>query len=287
MTPDPGTLKIIVGWLANLAKLTRHKQGRLTPEDLADLKDERALYATMLAKDLPSGAFTADSLHAVAQGNAFFPAYDEIRSTVQAWWNDHRPHSAPRLSGPDDAPGLSVMDASWLAHYRRRRVEIEDAPGYVAMDRRASPHAFVCTDMGRLESLIRRHSPAAWAVIVGKPPPAEPDPRSFDRKPEQDQANLPDGFKRVASTVAQALDAAALDDKLRAWSVSRQLAVLPTPEPPAPVRASHASGERLDAMRKAAASAITARVAAMPEPSAPVPAEPEPEPVTAGDLPWR
>lgn len=166
---DPQTRRIIVGWLANLARVTRHRQGRLSDEDLAAMKDERAVYAELLARDFPSGAFTLDSLHAAAQGHAFFPAYDEIRARVLEWWQAHKPASVMRLSGPD-AAHLSDADALWLAFYRRRRAELLDQPGSLDLpDPHREPEAYAACGLGRLDSLLRRYAPEAWLIIAGAP----------------------------------------------------------------------------------------------------------------------
>ena len=191
--PDVATRRIIAAWIANLAKITRHKQGKLNDDELAALKEERAIYAELLAKDLPSGAFTLDSLHAVVQGHSYFPPYDEIRSRVQAWWNENRPASAPRLQGPDGAR-LSVEDASWLAFYTKRRKEILDKPGSMNLpDPHREPLAYAATDLGRLDSFVRRHSPGAWKIICG--PSASEDefaPQEAEPKPDA-LADMADG----------------------------------------------------------------------------------------------
>ena len=154
--PDTATRRIIASWLAQLAKVTRHKQGRLSDDEVAALKDERAIYAELLAMDLPSGAFTLDSLHAVAQGHSFFPAYDEIRRTVQAWWNENKPAIAPRIEDDSPAGRLGAADRSWFDYYHRRLREGGNAR--------------------LLGSMVRRYSPAAWdALRAVQPHLAEAD----------------------------------------------------------------------------------------------------------------
>ena len=81
------SLRIIAGWINNYAESTRHgEEGRPT-------KNKLALYASLLAKDFPSGAFTLDSLHYVVHGNEWFPAYDVIRKGLAEWWERHKPTS--------------------------------------------------------------------------------------------------------------------------------------------------------------------------------------------------
>lgn len=165
MIADSQTLQIISRWLGNLAKLTRHRQGKLDEHQLRAFKDEMALYTDMLGKSLPSAAFTNDSLHAVIEGNPFFPAFDHIRETVQAWWNKNRPQHSTAIGGPedDDPKGahLTGMDRHWFKYWLTRQGE-----GFGPVQ----PGACDDVDANRAQvaSLIRSKSSKAWAAINGE-----------------------------------------------------------------------------------------------------------------------
>lgn len=65
-------------WVAKLSLLTTG--GRTPPT-----KQTINLYAEILAADLPMGAFTEASLHEVAGGCEFFPAYSVVKTALEAW----------------------------------------------------------------------------------------------------------------------------------------------------------------------------------------------------------
>ena len=159
---DPRSLQIIAAWLTQLSAVVRHNAERPT-------KAQVALYATLLAAEMPSGAFTPASLAAVAAEMSWWPDHASLRRAVLAWWNDHKPACAPRLTGPGHV-ALDPVEAGWVAFWHRRRGEIE-APGY--LPRLATPRA----DLARLASLIRWQSPRAWQAI-GAAADAAPERRS-------------------------------------------------------------------------------------------------------------
>jgi hypothetical protein len=160
------SLRIIAGWLTNLAELTRHgEEGKPT-------KNKIAVTATMLGKDFPSGAFTTDSLHFVVQGCEWHPAYDVIRQRLGEWWRDHRPASVPLLVGPKDAD-LSPTDRSWLAYWYARRPDIE-AKQRRLTERGQLPGDQTQRPLSHFASLVRSNSPKAWWVISGMPPAEAP-----------------------------------------------------------------------------------------------------------------
>ena len=131
MTPDAATLRVIAGWLANLADLVRHGEAR--PD-----KDQVALYVTMLAEELLAGAFTPASLRHVAGAMVWWPAYADLVRQLNEWWRDHKPPTAPMIgcdSGP--AAALTGMDAHWLAYYQRRLAGLTGDP--LTAERRAKP----------------------------------------------------------------------------------------------------------------------------------------------------
>lgn len=173
MTDDPKTLHHIASWLNSLAKLTQHKQGRLSAEDVATMREERALYATMLVRDLPAGAFTVDSLHATVRGHDFFPSYNAIRRAVGTWWQDNQPPSTLlMLTGPGSA--LSREDVSWYEMGRRRLAEMDARqPRGVRPNQWQQPTAWRDGGYGSLVSNIERHSPMAARLLWPDTPPPE------------------------------------------------------------------------------------------------------------------
>lgn len=152
---NPEDLRIIAGWLNNLAELTRHgEEGKPT-------KAKTAIMATMLGEDFPATAFTLSSLHAVTQGQEWFPAYDVLRQRVGEWWRENRPAVARALPAPDGYPlasRLEGMDAVWFGYFIQRQSESFGPPHSTA---RPSTRA-LCL------SLVRQMSPAAAAVIMAR-----------------------------------------------------------------------------------------------------------------------
>lgn len=157
-SPDAHTIAHIAKWLIDLADLTRHAN-----EDKPS-KSKLAVYAEMLAGDFPGTAFTRSSLHWVVQGKEFFPAYEVIRSTLSAWWIVNRPAS-PALAIADEAfMAMTPTDRLWVNHWRKRKGEIwaerkDPLADHPDDAKRAQ------SKMGRLKSLVRTNSPAAWAYI--------------------------------------------------------------------------------------------------------------------------
>ena len=135
---EHATLQIISGWLLSLSQLLRHDKEKPT-------KNQIALYATMLAKDLPSGAFTSESLHHVARDMQWWPEYSALSKALLPWWNEHKPAVAPVIAY-EGAVQLSTLDSSWVSFYYQRIKE--------GGDRRL------------LGSLIRSQSREAWNVIT-------------------------------------------------------------------------------------------------------------------------
>ena len=152
----------ILAWLNSLANLTRAGTESISPEKLAT-------YANMLAKDgFPSAAFTSDSLHEVAQEQRFFPAYDDVRKVLFAWWNAHKPRIAPALADAG-AVSLDAADRAWVAFWHKRRGEIFAGS---AAPLRGSASA----DIANLASLVKSKSPRAWASVSGEPLPVQREP---------------------------------------------------------------------------------------------------------------
>ena len=106
-------------WLNQLAELTRHGEDKPT-------SDKLLLYAAMLAKELPGGAFTSDSLHEAGSAWTFFPPFADVRKHLLRWWDEHKPRLATALEspvamGPD---ALDAKDRAWLAYWHTRSAEI-------------------------------------------------------------------------------------------------------------------------------------------------------------------
>lgn len=147
---DQHTLRQIVSWLRELAELTRPSSEPVGAEKLK-------AYATMLAMDLPTGAFTTESLHFAVEGQTYFPAYEELRPRLVAWWNEHRPQIAQQIT---DAryDRLTPDEQRWLAYWDR----------HVA-------NGFEGTTPGIASSLIRRHAPRVWDMLNPGDPSIAPD----------------------------------------------------------------------------------------------------------------
>lgn len=163
MATDQESLRIIATWLTKLSGITNAKEdNRLDASTVDDL-------ARMLGKEFPSGAFTTDSRQAVAANHPWFPAYADLRASVEKWWSANRPR-ARQISGPDAVGTLRGMDAEWFSFYHKRMSEIEaghaeDAKG-VTIDA-FSGRGDAVAARRNLGSLMRKMSPAAWRVISG------------------------------------------------------------------------------------------------------------------------
>ena len=149
MNADQTTLRIITGWVTNLAELTRHGEAKPT-------KDKLAIYATMLGKDFPSGAFTSDSLHHVASGSDWFPSFEGCRSKLAEWWKVNRPASVGQIAGPHDGETESVK---WARRCREMESEWNDIPTVRAaidtLRREGWPHR----GLALLRTLLKRWAP--------------------------------------------------------------------------------------------------------------------------------
>lgn len=94
MQTDP-----IAEWLAALGTLSA---AGMTAKDA---QAKIAAYSPMLRGKYAPGAFTMDSLEAVASGLKFFPSYGELCDRLTAYWRENRPTPAgPAIAGPN-TPG--------------------------------------------------------------------------------------------------------------------------------------------------------------------------------------
>ena len=146
-------------WVSKLALLT---VGGKTPPT----KQQIGLYAMTLAAELPASAFTEASLHEVAQGCEFFPAYSVVKTALEGW---HEAHEQKRLASPVTARFQEYLDErqDTVAYKARLAERMADAksdwqdPGKV----RASAHRIGADHPHRLlvgrmlAALVRRHDP--------------------------------------------------------------------------------------------------------------------------------
>ena len=203
-SPDPR----IIRWLEGLANLTVAGSDPVSPERLT-------LMAGMLVKDgFPPAAFTSDSLHHCTQGHRFFPAYDDVRKALHAWWDAHRAPAGPQIAGPDRS-NLSPFDRHWIAFWHKRRREIIDT---------TTSQAAADQAIGVLASLVKTQSQKAWDTVTGRPAP----PAAREPTPEE------------VSYVAWLL---------RPEPVPTSTIVLPEPETPPPFRDVTAQGAELARIR--------------------------------------
>jgi hypothetical protein len=179
--------KHVSTWLLRVKGQTREGKDRVTAKALGDM-------ARMLAVDFPREAFTQESMQAVA-GNApdgWFPgAYAVMRGLIDRWWAANKPASADASWPPGVDRLASYPDRQWFRHYHltrpkaaeqdRQRVdrlgEFTHGPYRDPYD---PPTDIAYSKVGQLCSLIRRYSPAAWALIRNPEgtaePPADPAP---------------------------------------------------------------------------------------------------------------
>jgi hypothetical protein len=135
---DIETKRHVARWITRLSAITRQGGGDLDAQTVRDL-------AEMLADDFPAGAFTTESLQAVAREHEWFPAYAVIRAVVGQWWAENRP-AVPAIEGPG---GLAAADRTWVAYWHKRQAE-----------------DFSGSSAARVLSLIRSQSQAAYDVIT-------------------------------------------------------------------------------------------------------------------------
>ena len=160
---DIESLRIVTRWVEHLCDLCNH------PTDQRPNKSRIASYATHLAGEFPSGAFTQASAEHVAAGNAWFPAYADAKRLVHEWWAEHKPACAPRIAGPG-SERLTELDRMWVALWHRRRPEAEAKQRSLEAEGRLAGVDPVQWPLAHLASYIRKHSPAAWLAISGEAP---------------------------------------------------------------------------------------------------------------------
>lgn len=137
-------------WLQGLADCTAAGSEPVTVARIATM-------AEMLAMDFPPAAFTSAALHHCTQGQRFFPALDDLRRALHAWWDPRRPAAGLAIAGPA-LPNLDPMDRSWLTFWHRRQAEI----GADSVSREAADAA-----LALVADLVRSKSPRAWEAVSG------------------------------------------------------------------------------------------------------------------------
>ena len=152
---DSRTEPHIRRWLELLANVTAGGNDPVSAERIA-------VMAGFLAMDgYPVEAFCQRSAHHCAQNQRFFPAYDDVRKALQAWWEANRQPVQAQIAGPG-TPGLDAMDRRWVAYWHKRRAEIW------AADDVTQTQAEVALET--VASLVRAQSSRAWEAITGTKP---------------------------------------------------------------------------------------------------------------------
>ena len=206
MSGNSRTDQHIARWLEALANVTIGGTEPVNAERIA-------VMTSFLAMDgLPLEAYCQRSLHAAAQGQRFFPAYDDVRKAVTAWWEANRTPTERQLPSPITSD-MNAMDRAWVAFWHKRRAEIFAGTGsqqaaHVAMD--------------NLTSLVRDQSLKAWSHVTG-------ERESQARTPTESEVSHVAKLLRPEPTAGQ-----------------RRYEVV---EPPPPFRDVTAKGDDLDRMR--------------------------------------
>lgn len=174
MATDAASIEIARKWLHGLHELCiQGKEGRLT-------NDRATHLARSLLEVLPSSAFTAASQRECAKGD-FFPGFDTLQTRLTEWWSRNKPGAKTQASLPQgvDASNLNASDRHFLDYWyehRPARAEQENAIRASGKFRDETQ-----LPLARLASLIRNHSPKAWAVITGSAAVGRVEPSQADR----------------------------------------------------------------------------------------------------------
>lgn len=116
MTADPEDVR---NWLKAIGALAASNVDRREAEERV------AAYVPLLVAEFPAGAFTAESLAAVAKRCRFFPAYADLVEYLAEWWSEHR---MPLVALPAPDPSVSRREAlreSWANADGIRRLQRE------------------------------------------------------------------------------------------------------------------------------------------------------------------
>lgn len=133
-------------WLAMLATLT-------SPSFPAQATQSLLAFMPLLG-DMPEGAFTVRSLHAVAATprRQAVPSIDELRRALHEWYRDFG-QDRTAIAGPAD--GLDAQDRNWMRYWHTRQAE-----GF-------RPYGESPGGADHVGHLVRSYSPRAWAQIRG------------------------------------------------------------------------------------------------------------------------
>lgn len=152
-TPDD--LRVMAGWMSNLADLTRH--GEAKPS-----KGSIAAYATMLGEDFAVDAFNTKSLHYVVAGLEWFPAYDVIRKRLREFVDANQKTKAIAA----EAQGVwTQTDESWMRYWQNQKLAgFPDAGADNGWDLDGRRR--------HTQSLVRRYAPRVAQAAFDLPHPA-------------------------------------------------------------------------------------------------------------------
>jgi hypothetical protein len=174
--PNKATVEIIAKWMGRL------KSRCIPPADgtAKAMADRVTEYVGELALAFPSGAFTDDSLRYVVADQTWFPPLSLVQQRLGEWWAQHKPACAPASHSTASRPiGWESLDQQWLDWYHQK------LPDAAALEEQIGVHRLMRMDppqrpIAHLESLIRRQSPRAWAVISGDTPITRSVPSSAE-----------------------------------------------------------------------------------------------------------
>ena len=100
---------VVREWCQSLGVLTAVSLSR------AEAEMKLGAYVPMLMRDFPDGAFTTDSLNAVAREcTEGFPIYPVLAGRLSRWWREHRPYVA--LPAPPPPPPRPDPTPEEVAH---------------------------------------------------------------------------------------------------------------------------------------------------------------------------
>jgi hypothetical protein len=180
ITTNRKTGKPLVGivreWVIVLGVLTAGNMSR------AEAEMKLRAYVPLLQDQFPAGAFTQESLHAVAAQCKWFPSYAEVIQHLRGWWREHRP-APPALPPPAPVPPRQPPTEAEIAHVhacvqqiianmRSPFAERSDMPGPV-QPRYASPE--LLDRINPLPGGRKRHAPEAATASNDQDRPVDPD----------------------------------------------------------------------------------------------------------------
>lgn len=162
---NPLDLKLIAGWLNELSRLVRQGEEKVT-------KDQLAVYASMLARDLPRGAFSTRTLHLTACDMTWWPDYATLRKKLLDQWQLDRAADTRLIAAAPGSDDLDENDRSWLAYFQKREAE-----NFIPV----KPGALWGRD--HVLSLVKQQAPRAYRKLMGEAARGErPAPTEEERE---------------------------------------------------------------------------------------------------------